>query len=156
MQQLSSTIRVLFVDFDGVMHPEFCHASAHFLHRDAFEGVMRMFSNVDLVISSTWRLQRTLPELKKLFSEDIAERLIGITPLYSQLMSIPETLVGYQREAECRAWLQANNRLTQPWVALDDRSWNFRPFNPRVFLVNGNVGLNEEAAKSLLAYMLQH
>lgn len=147
----ASAIQILFVDFDGVLHPEFCHESKHFMHRDTFEAVVRTFPNIELVISSTWRLQRPLDVLKKLFSEDVAARVIGTTPLYAELDDVPDTLEGYQREAECRSWLRRHGRVAQEWMALDDRSWNFRPFNPNVFLVDGHVGLNAEAARTLVA-----
>ncbi len=147
----ASTIQVLFVDFDGVLHPEFCHESKHFMHRDAFEAVVRAFPHIELVISSTWRLQRPLNVLKALFSEDVAARVIGTTPLYAELEDVPDTLEGYQREAECRSWLRQHGRAAQEWLALDDRSWNFRPFNRNVFLVDGHVGLDACAAENLIA-----
>ena len=148
-----TSIQILFVDFDGVLHPEFCHESRHFMHRDAFETVMRQLPSVDLVVSSTWRLQRNLQELKALFSGDIGARVVGATPLYTQLEDIPDTLVGYAREAECVAWLRQNGRAAQDWLALDDRSWNFRPFHRDVFLLDGRVGLDARAATALLARM---
>ena len=61
------------------------------------------------------------------------------------------TLVGYEREAECRNWLRQHGRTAQEWLAVDDRSWNFRPFNPHVFLVDGDVGLDADAAANLAA-----
>lgn len=133
------------------MHPEFCHESKHFVHLDTFEAVMRVASHVELVISSTWRHKRSLDELKALFSTDIAARIIGATPLYAQLANVPDGLVGYEREAECRSWLRQHGRVTQEWLAVDDRSWNFRPFNPHVFLVEGDVGLDADAAVKLAA-----
>jgi len=50
---------------------------------------------------------------------------------------------------ECRFWLRQHGRAAQEWLALDDRSWNFRPFNRNVFLVDGDVGLDANAAKNL-------
>ncbi|PQA75956.1 HAD domain-containing protein [Rhodoferax sp. TS-BS-61-7] len=146
-----SAVQILFLDFDGVMHPEFCHESKHFVHRDTFEAVVRAASHVELVISSTWRNSRPLDELRALFTADVAARIIGATPLYAQLEEVPDTLVGYAREAECRHWLQQHGRAAQEWLAVDDRSWNFRPFNPHVFLVNGEVGLDAGTAEKLAA-----
>jgi hypothetical protein len=145
----TATVQVLFLDFDGVMHPEFCHESKLFVHQDNFEAVMRAAPHVDLVISSTWRQKRSLDELKALFTADVAARIVGATPLYVQLEDVPDTLQGYEREAECKAWLQQHGRAAQEWLALDDRSWNFRPFNRNVFLVDGRVGLDAEVANAL-------
>lgn len=146
-----SAVQILFLDFDGVMHPEFCHESKHFVHRDIFEAVVRAAPHVELVISSTWRNRRSLDELKALFTADVAAQIIGATPLYAQLEDVPDALVGYEREAECRHWLRQQGRATQEWLAVDDRSWNFRPFNSHVFLVDGNVGLDAGAAAKLAA-----
>ena len=145
-----TAVQILFLDFDGVMHPEFCHESKHFVHLDTFEAVMRVASHVELVISSTWRHKRSLDELKALFSTDIAARIIGATPLYAQLANVPDGLVGYEREAECISWLRQHGRVAQEWLAVDDRSWNFRPFNSHVFLVDGHVGLDASAAQNLV------
>lgn len=148
-QGAAPAVQILFLDFDGVMHPEFCHESKHFVHRDNFEAVMRAAPHIDLVISSTWRQKRSLDELKQLFTADVAARIVGATPLYAQLEDVPDVLVGYEREAECRNWLRQHGRTAQEWLAVDDRSWNFRPFNPHVFLVDGDVGLDAEAAANL-------
>jgi hypothetical protein len=146
----TAAVQVLFLDFDGVMHPEFCHESKHFVHLATFEAVMRAAPHVEVVISSTWRQKRSLHELKAVFTADVAARIVGATPLYAQLDGVPDSLQGYEREAECRSWLQQHGRVTQEWLALDDRSWNFRPFNRNVLLVDGSVGLNAEAAQTLL------
>lgn len=147
----ASLIQILFLDFDGVMHPEFCHESKHFVHRDTFEAVMRAVPDVELVISSTWRHKRSLPELQALFTADVAARIVGATLPYTQLEDVPDALVGYEREAECRNWMVQHGRASQEWLAVDDRSWNFRPFNPHVFLVDGEVGLDAGAAAKLAA-----
>ena len=109
-------VQILFLDFDGVMHPEFCNESKHFMHRDTFETVMRSAPQVELVISSTWRQKRSLDVLKTLFSHDVASRIIGTTPLYAQLEDVPDTLQGYEREAECRDWLRQHGRAAQEWL----------------------------------------
>lgn len=141
------------MDFDGVLHPEFCHESMHFVHRESFVTIVRSFPHIDLVISSTWRLKRQLQDLKALFSEDVAARVVGATPMYAQLEDVPDRLVGYEREAECMAWLQQNGRGYESWLALDDRSWNFRPFNRNLFLLDGRVGLDTQAAHAFNTHL---
>ena len=42
-----------------------------------------------------------------------------------------------------------------PWLALDDRSWLFRPFCKSLFLVNGKTGLTATAGAQLKERMRQ-
>jgi hypothetical protein len=106
-------VEILFLDFDGVLHPLHCPASQHFCYLNQFEATIEKFPNVELVISSTWRTQRSSTELKGFFSKSVADRIVGMTPLYSSLEDIPDTLVNYQREAECRAWLQQSGKAAR-------------------------------------------
>lgn len=142
-------MRTLFLDFDGVLHPEFCHESRHFYCLPLLEEALRQVPDVDIVITSTWRLQRGLEDLLTNFSADVAHRVVGVTPAMSLLNDVPDSLVSFEREAECNAWLRSNGRLAFPWLAVDDRPWLYRPFNRSLFLVNGKTGLTERSAQEL-------
>jgi hypothetical protein len=107
------------------------------------------------MISSTWRLQKSLDQLRSRFSADIAARVIADTPRFNMLVDVPASLVSYEREAECHAWLRANNLSYLPWLALDDRSWLFRPFCKSLLLVNGKTGLTAVAGDQLKEKMRQ-
>lgn len=141
---------IAFLDIDGVLHPEFCHSSKHFSCLPALEHVLRQVLNCEVVITSTWRLDKPFDTIRARFSADIAPRILGVTPQFSQLEEVPDSLVSYPREAECNAWLRANEHASSPWLAIDDRSWNFRPFNRSLFLVDGKTGLTTELAQDLL------
>lgn len=104
----------LFLDFDGVRHPEFCHESRHFCCLSVFEEVVRQVPDCDLVITRTWRLQLPLKQLRERFAADVAARIVGVTPRIGDLVDIPPPLVSYQREAECHAWLRTQDRLHLP------------------------------------------
>jgi len=136
-----TTMPILFLDIDGVLHPEHCHESKHFCCLPVLEAALRNVPDCDVVITSTWRLQEPVQALQRRFSSDIAARILGATPNYSDLKNVPNTLVAYQREAECHAWLWANQAQHRPWLALDDRSWLFRPFCKSLLLTNGRTGL---------------
>lgn len=140
---------ILFLDFDGVLHPEHCHESKHFCCLPVLEDALRNMPEWQVVITSTWRLQKPLDQLRKRFSADIAARVIGDTPRFNSLVDVPSTLVSYEREAECHAWLKANDLSYLPWLALDDRSWLYRPFCKSLFLVDGKTGLTATAAERL-------
>lgn len=143
-------MKTLFLDFDGVLHPEHCHESRHFSCLPAFENALRCVPVWDVVITSTWRLQIPLESLRARFSPDVAHRIIGVTTPFTHLESIPDSLQAFEREAECDAWLRANDRVVFPWLAIDDRSWLYRPFNRSLFLVDGKTGLTSADAEALI------
>lgn len=89
---------------------------------------------------------------------DAAVALNRVTGRQSELRTCrprPPTPVSYEREAECQAWLRANDMAYLPWLALDDRSWLFRPFCKSLFLVNGKTGLTASAGEQLKERMRQ-
>ncbi|KQB57165.1 HAD domain-containing protein [Acidovorax sp. SD340] len=140
---------ILFLDFDGVLHPEHCHASKHFCCLPILEDALRHAPGCQVVITSTWRLEQSFEDLLQRFSPDIASMIDGVTPRYCELANVPNTLVGYEREAECHAWLWANDIPYRSWVALDDRSWLYRPFCKSLFLVDGRAGLTQATGSQL-------
>ncbi|BEU98660.1 hypothetical protein ACDW_43660 (plasmid) [Acidovorax sp. DW039] len=146
---------ILFLDFDGVLHPEHCHGSRHFCCLPVLEDTLRQVPQWQVVISSTWRLQKPFDQLRDRFSKDIAPRVIANTPRFNTLDDVPSTLVSYEREAECHAWLKANELSYLPWLALDDRSWLFRPFCKSLILVNGKTGLTPSGGDQLKERMRQ-
>lgn len=118
----------LFLDFDGVLHPEPCFRREFFCHLPLLEQVLRDFPRVELVISSAWRLvykyeRECVPQMRKYFSPDIAARVVGVTPdhRYRERADAPGGLGESLREWECRAWLDENRPAGAPWLALDDR-----------------------------------
>ena len=112
--------------------------------------MLRRTPDWDVVITSTWRLQVPLDDLRARFSPDVAHRIVGVTAKFSQLENVPEPLRAFEREAECNAWLRANDRVVFPWLAIDDRSWLYRPFNRFLFLVDGKTGMTASNAEELI------
>ncbi|MBW8456939.1 MAG: hypothetical protein K0M58_00620 [Thiobacillus sp.] len=49
-----------------------------------------MPSTIRIVVSSTWRHQFTLDQLRARFSPDIAVRIIGVTPGVTQKRNLPK------------------------------------------------------------------
>lgn len=140
----------LFLDFDGVLHPEHCHESRHFTCLSVLEEALRRVPQWQVVITSTWRLHKSLDELRARFSADIGARVVSQTPHYSALVDVPSTLVSYEREAECHAWLREHGVSYLPWLAVDDRSWLYRPFCKSLFLVDGGQGLTQSTGAQLV------
>lgn len=146
---------ILFLDFDGVLHPEHCHESKHFCCLPFLEDAARQVPECKVVITSTWRLEQPFEALLQRFSPDVAAMIEGVTPRYGDLTNVPNTLVGYEREAECHAWLRANDVPHLSWLAVDDRAWLYRPFCKSLFLVDGRTGLTYTMGVRLANY-LQH
>jgi hypothetical protein len=136
----------LALDFDGVLHPEGCDSDVEFCHRDRFEAVMREHPSVRIVVSSMWRTDHSLEQLRALFSSDVAERLVGVTPCLAP--PGPHYLRGTrQREIEC--WMK-NHAHEGVWLALDDRSSGFEPRCPSLVLVQEDgIGLQQHHLEEL-------
>lgn len=47
----------LFLEFDGAHYPDRCVAQFKFCQRNLIEGILREFPQVDIVLSTTWRLR---------------------------------------------------------------------------------------------------
>lgn len=137
---------ILFLDFDGVLHPE--PADQEFCYLPQFENVMRDFPLVEIVISSMWRYQFSLDELRAKFSPDIAVRIIGTTP---QTERIADKYIPARREGEILDWLAAVGRTDEPWIALDDATWQFTQYRERLVECICHIGLNNEAETRLRA-----
>ncbi|HYD61693.1 MAG TPA: HAD domain-containing protein [Noviherbaspirillum sp.] len=142
---------ILFLDIDGVLHPAICHRETDLLcHRLLLEDVLRACPHVDIVISSTWRESRTLAQLQALFSPDIGARIVGVTPQWQDLQD-EASMGSYVRQAEIEAWLRQASRAWEPWVALDDQPWLFKPFLPHLVRSDPATGLTAEVCAALHA-----
>ena len=117
---LTQPAKYLFLDFDGVTHYAFPVAgvsdpdNAYFAFLPAIEAVLRAKPYpVQIVISSSWRENHGLAELRSHFSSDLRDRVIGVTPEHN------DGLVAGGRLGEILAWLDRHDPGA-PWVAVDD------------------------------------
>lgn len=140
---------ILFLDFDGVLHPEPCYdEKSLFCCLPRIESVLRDFPEVLVVISSTWREKRSLSELKSFFSADISNRIIGTTPSWKDCPDLFE-VIGYQRQTEVEAWLRESDEPWQSWIAIDDKAFLFKPFLPNLVKTDSSVGFDEFSEREL-------
>ena len=168
MPESAGTTAALFLDFDGVLHPEYCQPSRFFEALPLFATVLRERPWVELVVSSNWRYERFTPSATdpttswRLRSWDVvhnwlkseplvAQRVVGIIPLIPDRSHLPDRVLAYEREAQCLAWLRTWRPSRYHWLALDDRSWLFSPFCPQMFLTDGTLGLQPEQLPDLAA-----
>lgn len=141
--------RILFLDFDGVLHPT-GPRSTKFSQLDVLVGFLRETEFLDLriVVSSTWRQLYGVERLRRFFPLDIAARIVGVTPVLDEYDSDNE------RGEEIRAWLE-QEAPAAIWAALDDDPEGFSPrLKSRVVLTDGAVGVNQEAIAQLRALLV--
>lgn len=138
---------IIFLDFDGVLHPEPCSRPELLLcELPRVERVLRDFPQAQVVVSSTWRDTRTLGELQSLFSPDVALQVIGVTPPWRDLEDI---VYNYQRQAEVEAWLRKNRSPWDRFAVLDDRAWLFSPFYAPLLKCDPATGMDDQVEQQL-------
>ena len=69
--------KVLFVDFDGVLHPT-THGSNLLSQLPLLESAIESH-DCALVISSSWRFHLEVDDLKKHFSSSVRNKIVGVT-----------------------------------------------------------------------------
>lgn len=140
---------ILFLDFDGVLHPVGSTEKMYFSKLHILEQFLREEALCwRVVISSSWREYYSWQYLLQIFSEDLRKRFIGITPADDNRML--HTTWGaqarlYPREIQIRHFLAQRCLDAEEWVALDDkREWFRDPeTNERLVLCDPNVGVSE-------------
>lgn len=136
---------ILFLDFDGVLHSEPSLPKEALSQLPLVEAVLREFAAVEVVISSSWRLDwveetEAVSFLRLHFSADIAPRVVGVTPDCSYL-DRPEPDEGIPlRQYECMEWLKANRPAGTAWLALDDRQDWYLPGCVNLMALDGYAG----------------
>ena len=138
---------ILFLDIDGVLHPDPAKVAAAFCRRHLLWKVLIARPQLKVVISSDWRLHHSLPKLAAWITkgggEALASRIAGVTPV---LQAARHEYRG--REKECLVWLEEN--ASESWLALDDVASNFTFGTSHVCLIDYRTGLTDADVESIL------
>jgi hypothetical protein len=132
-------VTILFLDFDGVLHPFFPRAdlsdaeNQHLSYAPRFATLLRDYPAVRVVIASDWRKHHTLDELRALLGAELGQRVIGETPVLDRSGS---DWTGH-RQREAMAFLQAEGLIGVRWIALDDDPENYLPGAPLILCADG-------------------
>lgn len=133
---------ILFLDFDGVLHPyPPTRSDPLWCRSNLLIDWLDTRPDIEVVVSSTWRLTRDLQQIRELLPQRLAANVIGCTGLVQEEL--------YARQLECEQWMRANREPWIHWVALDDSIWNFRPFEKRLVTCNRSTGIDESVVKLL-------
>ncbi len=138
---------ILFLDFDGVLHPAIAREDTVFCCLPHLWSIMRARPAVQVVFSSSWR-ETFDPEVMLDFvtangGEDLLDRFVGSNPVLRNVQV-------YQREAECLAWLRGNGMRDRRWLALDDAGHGFQERSRHLYLVDHQSGLQSADVPRIL------
>lgn len=133
----------IFLDFDGVLHPT-AHGSTLFSQLELFEQTI-LAHNCAIVISSSWRFQMDLSDLKSKFSQELRGRIIGTTG---------DAYIGsHARFHEINAYVLHHG--VEDWRALDDSYWEFPQGCSQLIRCNPNSGLTQREVNVLIEWLGQ-
>lgn len=121
---------VLFLDYDGVLHPESVHlrhkhgpvlqdAPGHtlFEHCGLLEDVLEPYQDVRIVLSTSWvrRYRGSVPRVASRLTPALQARVIGAT--YHSAMNLQEFAAAPRG---MQVWSDVLRRKPNAWLALDD------------------------------------
>ncbi|NRR32201.1 hypothetical protein HSX11_18660 [Oxalobacteraceae bacterium] len=141
---------ILFLDFDGVLHPDPCRYQSDTLcHLPRLEKILRDFPDVEVVISSAWRQDQTIDDLRTYFSADIAQRIIDVTPDWHEVQHLFKRIGPYERQVEIEGWIEQSGWPQMRWIAIDDRPYWFQPGLENLVCCETKVGLTDELEQDI-------
>jgi hypothetical protein len=125
--------KTLFLDFDGVLHSSICEPAQYFTRMPALEAVLRG-TDVDIVVSSSWRFHHTWPSIIACFPKTLRPMVLGHTgkPVSGR----------HARWHEIRVYRERQG--ISDWRALDDSAFEFPPACPELILCDGALGVAVE------------
>lgn len=136
--------RLLFLDFDGVLHPAGCDPGRYLCCLPLLESTLRAAPPVGIVISSTWQEAYSIKALKARFSPDIGARILGGT-----LVADPDR-EEETRYGQIRRFLRWKDWGALPWLALDDAAHEFPDGCAQLIQCAAEQGLDAATAGVLL------
>jgi HAD domain in Swiss Army Knife RNA repair proteins len=145
---------ILFLDFDGVLHPDPCRDDQLFQHAPRLSRMLDEFPEASVVLSTSWRTFLDFDQLVQPLEAELQRRVLGVTPRFGEIAPV-RALVPYRRQAECVQWLADNGMDDAAWIALDDRPSWFEPYCENLIACDAMVGFNEEAASRLRTGLLR-
>lgn len=128
---------VLFLDFDGVMHPA---ENGSFCNLPNLQRALASCPEVDVVLSTNWRINSDPEKLLSNFPCEIRSRVVDVTPVLGE--------GPYERQSECEAYIA--DKQVRFAIVLDDDASLFSPGWPLLMLVDRYVGLDAVQATALI------
>ena len=128
---------LLFLDFDGVTHPMMTKAfnpeNMKFL-----ESIVNEHPEIRIVISSSWREEFSLNEIKEMLGATVGSRVIGITPV------IYDSDIQAIRYREVIEYLKITDNEDTKWIAIDDTPMLYKGADASVIYTDPNYGFTKK------------
>jgi hypothetical protein len=128
---------LIFLDFDGVLRRK--EAPLHRFETPllaVFEEAVRRIPDGEIVITSSWREVIGLAALRRLFSPDVAAKIVGVAPFGD-----------HGRYGEILAYLKETGAAGVRWVVVDDDPYGY-PRDTPLILVDPARGFGPEDARN--------
>ena len=127
--------KYLFLDFDGVLHPSLCNDNDRFSKVNLLSQPLTS-SPCQIIISSSWRFQFTLDQIRKMLPISISNLVVDATdePLNGQ----------YARYFEIKQWLTNKQKPFADWMAIDDAINEFPPDCPNLIATKSSQGITKD------------
>jgi len=99
----------------------------------------------NIVISSSWRFQFNLQDIKNFFPIALHDKIIGMTG---------QALMGpHARYHEIKNYLKEHDKSLEDWRALDDTSFEFPENCENLILCSPNTGIQAKQINELEAWL---
>ena len=130
---------LLFLDFDGVLHPNSGRDEGVFCYASRLWQILRACPEVKVVFTTSWREYFSFEDMIAFVThgggENLATRFIGKTPVHKDVGDLP------RRDIEIQSWLE-ENEYSCSWLAIDDMPKMFNG-HPNLYIVAGHQGLTD-------------
>ena len=140
MKQIYRQMRVLFLDFDGVLHATNGPA---FVHVQALAAALQGCDDVKIVITASARIHQAMVNMIPNIW-DLAGRVVDITPVINN---------GVSRQREIEWWLNRPGIID--YRVLDDDARLFDKDWPPLILCDSRFGLNKPVIDLLKIWLRQ-
>ena len=132
-------MKILFLDFDGVLHPA-SHGIGYLFSKAQLLQDAMATADIPIVISSSWRFTHTLKALTDKLPKALGRRVIDVTggPVIGR----------HSRFQEIMNYLSVHKEYSD-WRALDDSYWEFPSSCKELIRCNPNSGITEKEMKAL-------
>jgi hypothetical protein len=138
--------KLLFLDFDGVLHPNFSQEGEYFSRTSYLMDALDGFAgDVEIIVSSSWRFHYWPAHvLLQKIPKAIAPLVTGFTPEVEPGM--------HQRYREICAYLKGRSE-SPDWRALDDAIDEFPKGCRELIECDGRIGLDDGTAIRLRRWL---